>query len=158
MRLRTSLGGIVWDSGHVTWGSAYGLLPTKTSLLWSQLYGGSPCCRRIGSQVRVTVMKDFLSRLIFVAVILSLVSLVFMALYHRVLISFSLWWSSVVSCPIYGLDPARGTVRASLHLSRACGLEPARVSIDFGSSILSNSYLLLHAYVYNLGVKQVYSA
>jgi hypothetical protein len=39
-----------------------------------------------------TVMVNFLSRLIFVAMILSLVSLVLMALYHLILISFSLWW------------------------------------------------------------------
>jgi hypothetical protein len=31
---------VVWDSEHFTWGSYRGLLPTKPSQLWSQLYGG----------------------------------------------------------------------------------------------------------------------
>jgi hypothetical protein len=44
-----------------------------------------------------------------------------------------------------------------LIFSHAHGLELAWILISLGSLILSNYYLLLHTYVYNLSVKQFYS-
>ena len=77
MRLCTSRLGIVWDSGHVSYGckARHVLLPTKTSQLVIQSLGRSIWFLRTFSQVSLTFWRVFLSRLIFEAIILSLVSL-----------------------------------------------------------------------------------
>ena len=64
-------------------------LPTKTSRLVIQSSGRSPCFLRTCSHVLLTFFLDFSSRLIFVAVILSLVSLVLMARSHLWYVSFA---------------------------------------------------------------------
>jgi hypothetical protein len=82
------VGGAVWDSGTcLPFGYPCGLLPTKTSRSFNQFSGGTPCCQSKGSQVVFTRCWYLLSLLILVAVILSLISLVFMAHSHLVWIS-----------------------------------------------------------------------
>ena len=69
----------------------YALLPTKNSLWYIQSFGRFHIFFKVPSQVAFTFCIVFLSRLIFVAVILSSVSLLFMLLSHLALISSSLW-------------------------------------------------------------------
>ena len=66
-------------------------LPTKTSRLVIQSFGRSPCFLRMCSHVFLVFLLDFSSLLIFVAIILSSVSLVFMTRSH-------LWCVSFVVC------------------------------------------------------------
>jgi hypothetical protein len=84
------------------WGSSAGtlypcgvlcvLLPTKTSLSFSQSSGSSTCFRSGGSQVVFTSLSNFLSLLILVAVSLAL-----MALSHRTFISLFEWDSPLIT-------------------------------------------------------------
>jgi len=83
--------GVVWGSKHTFPGSRvrYAVLPTKTSRWFIQFGGRSLSFLSIGSQVFTTRLVNLLFLLIFVAVILSLVSLLLMFRSHRFLISFS---------------------------------------------------------------------
>ncbi len=67
-------------------------LPTKTSRLWSHLCGRTVCFLSTSSQVANTRLVNGLSLRILVAAILSLVSLLLIALYHLA------WVSFLVSC------------------------------------------------------------
>ena len=82
------------------WGSGLGsrvrpgphaLLPTKNSCWCIQSFGRNPVIDRTPSQVALTLLIMDFVRFIFVAVILSLVSLLLMLLSHLVWISFSVW-------------------------------------------------------------------
>ena len=71
-------------------------------------------------------------------------------------------FKSLLSLTQSGLDLVREAAHVSfmtyLNFSCARGLKPAQILISLGSSILSSYYLLLHAYEYNLSVKQFYSS
>jgi len=83
--------GVVWGSKHAFPGSRvrYAVLPTKTSLWFIQFGGRALSFSSIGSQVFTTRLVNPSSLFIFVAVILSLVSLLLMLRSHRFLISFA---------------------------------------------------------------------
>src|SRR6266851_3653998 len=78
-------------------GACYGLLPTKTSRWLIQLGGSGSSFSSSVSQVFITRLVNLFSRLIFVAIILSLVSLVLMAFLHLTLIIASLCCTSRIT-------------------------------------------------------------
>ena len=81
--------GIVWGSEHVICGQ-HVPLPTKTSCRLIQLFRRSLSLARTCSQVFTTRLVNPLLRFILVAMILSLVSLMFIVRSHLFLISQSL--------------------------------------------------------------------
>jgi hypothetical protein len=71
-------------------------------------------------------------------------------------------FKSLLSLTQSGLNLVREATHMSfmtyLYFSHMHGPKLAQTLISLGSLILSNYYLLLYTYVYNLGVKQFYSS
>jgi hypothetical protein len=85
--------GAVWDSDRGNLARFHAPLPTKTSRLVIQSSGRFPCLRSRGSQVFFIRCVCFLSLLILVAMIWSLVSLPLIARSHLPLICWSVGFS-----------------------------------------------------------------
>jgi hypothetical protein len=123
----------------------YVLLPTKTSRLWTQLWGMSAVRLRAGSQVSFTRWRDSLSRLTLVAVILSSVSHALIALSHRLWISLSVCIrsSSKSTITLSHLRTHMRWVASESKIWRRClaprfGVRCAMFSLPLGSSWFSS--------------------
>ena len=94
-------------------GACYGLLPTETLWWLIQLGGSGSSFSSRASQVFITKLVNLFSRLIFVAVILSLVSLVLITFLHLVLII-----ASMCCIPCITLSHLRTHIRCAASVIR----------------------------------------